>query len=302
MTPGSTRGRAPGSAEGPSGPGARAGSGGRAGSAGRSGSAARAGAGGRSGSGGERRWRLVRASSDAVPPSVRRFMRRARQRRLRAALPWALIGAVLALAGLVSWILLGTGVFAVRQVRVVGADLVTPAEVRAAAALPDGAPLARVDLAAARRRVAGLAPVARVTVSRKWPETVLIEVVERTPAAVVPQGTQFAVIDGTGVVFRRVPRRPAELPLVRVARPGRADPQTAAALQVLAVLTPTLREQLTEVVVEGPARIKVLLRGGRTVIWGDATSGETKARVATSLLSRKGDTIDVSAPDVVTVR
>ena len=36
--------------------------------------------------GGGRNWRLVRADTDAVPSSVRRFMARARQRRLRAAL------------------------------------------------------------------------------------------------------------------------------------------------------------------------------------------------------------------------
>jgi cell division protein FtsQ len=278
MTAGSGRGRTPGSPDGPSGPGARP------------------------VSGGARRWRLVRASTDAVPPSVRRFMRRARQRRLRAALPWALISAVLGLVALVSWVVLGTGVFGVRQVRVVGVNLVTPTEVRVAAALPEGAPLARVDLAAVRGRVGALAPVATVMVSREWPDTIVIEVVERTPTAVVPQGKRFAVVDRTGVVFQTLDRRPAELPLVRVASPGRDDAGTRAALEVLAVLTPQLREQLAEVAVEGPARIKVLLRGGRTVVWGDATSGDTKARVATSLLARKGNTIDVSAPDVVTVR
>jgi cell division protein FtsQ len=222
-------------------------------------------------------------------------MGRARQRRLRAALPWALIGAV-------TWIVLGTGVFGVREVRVAGATLVTPARVRAAAAIPDGLPLARVDLAAVRRQVGALAPVDRVMVSREWPHTILVEVVERTPVAVVPQGNQFAVIDGAGVVFQRLAQRPANLPLARVPTPGPGDAATKEALQVLGALTPQLRAQLTEVVVDGPAQIRVLLQGGRTVIWGDATSGDTKARVATALLSRKGNTIDVSAPEVVTIR
>ncbi|HEV7713849.1 MAG TPA: peptidase S33, partial [Asanoa sp.] len=43
-----------------------------------------------------RRWTLVRAGSDAMPSSVRRFMRRARRRRVRAALPWAVGAASLA--------------------------------------------------------------------------------------------------------------------------------------------------------------------------------------------------------------
>ena len=37
------------------------------------------------------------------------------------------------------------------------------------------------------------------------------------------------------------------------------------------------------------------------IVWGDAQQNETKALVATSLLGRPGRTIDVSAPDVVTV-
>ncbi|MER7474900.1 peptidase S33, partial [Micromonospora sp. NPDC000018] len=85
---------------------------------------------------------MVRAGSDAVPASTRRFMARARQRRMRAALPWAIAAGVLGLAGLVAWALLGTGLFGVREVRVEGAELVSAVQVRDAAAVPDGAPLA----------------------------------------------------------------------------------------------------------------------------------------------------------------
>ncbi|MFE9690027.1 cell division protein FtsQ/DivIB [Micromonospora sp. NPDC005806] len=247
-----------------------------------------------------RQWQLVRAGADAVPPSTRRFMARARQRRMRAALPWAVAAGVLAVAGLVAWTLLGTGLFGVREVRVVGAKLVTPVEVRDAAAVPDDAPLARVDLAAAARRVGALAPVERATVERDWPGTLVIRVVERTPVAAVPQGDRFAVIDRAGVVFRDLPRAPDGLPVVRVGKPAPDDPGTRAGLDVLAALSPRLRAELVAVDVAGLARITLRLREGRTVFWGDATRGPDKSKVATALLGRKADTIDVSAPDVVT--
>ncbi|SCE90554.1 cell division protein FtsQ [Micromonospora viridifaciens] len=249
-----------------------------------------------------RRWQLVRAGADAVPPSTRRFMARARQRRMRAALPWAATVAVLALAGLVAWTVLGTGLFGVREVRVVGAELVTPVEVREAAAVPDDAPLARVDLAATARRVGTLAPVERATVERDWPDALVIRVVERTPAAVVPQGDGYAVIDRTGVVFRTVPQAPDGLAVIRVPRPAPDDPGTRAGLEVLAALSPQLRAELVAVDVAGLARISLRLRDDRTVVWGDATRGAEKSKVATALLGRKADTIDVSAPDVVTFR
>ncbi|MDG4782800.1 FtsQ-type POTRA domain-containing protein [Micromonospora sp. WMMD961] len=249
-----------------------------------------------------RRWQLVRASRDAVPPSTRRFMARARQRRMRAALPWAVAAGVLALAGLVAWTVLGTGLFGVREVRVEGADLVTPVQVHDAVAVPDGVPLARVDLSAAARRVGGLAPVERATVSRDWPGTLVVRVTERTPVAAVPQGPGFALIDRHGVAFRTVDRRPAELPQVTVARPAADDPGTRAGLEVLVALTPQLRAEVVDVNVEGLARITLRLRGDRTVVWGDTTRGTDKARVATALLDEDTDRIDVSAPDVVTFR
>ncbi len=68
---------------------------------------------------------------------------------------------MLAVAGLVAWTVYGTGVFGVRDVRVVGADLVNAEQVRAAAAVPDRTPLARVDLDGIRTRVAALPAVER---------------------------------------------------------------------------------------------------------------------------------------------
>jgi cell division protein FtsQ len=300
MSPGSSRGRAGGPSPAGRGSGGR-GTGrsprGGPGAPARSGTA-RPGAG----RGTDRGWRLVRAGTDAVPPSVRRFTARARQRRLRAALPWTVLAGVLVLVLAGAGVVYGTSLFGFRTLRVVGATLVTPEQVREAVRLPDDVPLARVDLTAVQDRVAELPPVARVTVSRQWPSTLLVEVVERTPVAVVPQDRRFVVIDGSGVVFQTRRDRPSGLPLARLGTPGPADVATRGALTVLAALTPELRERLTEVVVAGPAQITLRLRGGRTVLWGDASRSDAKSQVASSLLAREGNTIDVRTPDVVTIR
>src|SRR5947207_8186893 len=99
---------------------------------------------------GPRSWRLVRARSDAIPASVRRFNERARQRRWRAARPWLVGAAGLALAGLAGWVVYGTPLLGVREVTVRGASLISADEVRAAARIPAGTPLASLDLGAAR--------------------------------------------------------------------------------------------------------------------------------------------------------
>jgi cell division protein FtsQ len=233
---------------------------------------------------------------------VRRFTQRARRRRVRAALPWLVGAALLALAGMLGWLVYGTPALGVDEVRVTGTDVLSADEVRAVADVPAGTPLARVDLDAVRRRVAGLPPVDRVAVRRDWPGTLLVEVQERVAVAAVPRDGRILLLDAAGVAYHAVADRPAHLPLVRLAAPGPGDPSTRAALSVLGALSDELDEQLTELVVDGPARIRLRLRQGREVIWGDATRNEAKAKVATVLLGRDGRTIDVSAPDVVTIR
>jgi cell division protein FtsQ len=230
-------------------------------------------------------------------------MARARQRRLRAALPWAVGAGVLLVVGLLTWMVYGTSVLGVRDVRIEGTGVLSPLQVQQAAAVPMSKPLARIDLSGVRARVEGLAPVERAIVSRSWPGTVVVKVIERQPVAAVPVGNQeFQLIDAEGVAYRTVERAPAGLPLAKLAAPGQGDVNTRSALTVLASLTPQLRTQLVTISVAGPARISLVLRKNRTVIWGDDTASGRKAQVATALLRQKGDTIDVSAPDVVTIR
>lgn len=254
-------------------------------------------------SSGPRAWRLVRARPDAVPTSVRRFNQRARRRRLRAAAPWLATAIVLAVGAGTGWLVLNTALLGVDRIKVEGAHLVSADQVRQAAAVPLGSPLARVDSRAVQRRVlAALPPVRTVRVRRGWPSTLVLQVVERTPVAVVPRDHGFVLVDADGVGYLTTPTRAPGLPLVKLANPAAGDATTRAALTVLAALTPRLRDGLGALVADAPTRIRLEMTDGRVVIWGDATENADKARVATSLLGRPGTTIDVSAPHVVTVR
>jgi cell division protein FtsQ len=249
-----------------------------------------------------RPWRLVRARRDAVPASVRLFSQRSRRRRLRAAMPWLIgLGVVAGLAA-AAGVVYATPLLGVAEVRVTGARLLSPGEVRAAAGVAPGTPLIRIDATAVRRRVGKLPPVARATVSRSWPRTLVVRVVERVPAATVPLRGRYAVVDRTGIVFDWVASRPPALPVLRVSAPGGDDPATRAGLTVLTALPRALREQLVDLVADAPARIRLELRDGRQIVWGDATENDAKVRVALALLPGDQPVIDVSAPTVIPTR
>jgi len=250
----------------------------------------------------ERRWKLVRARREAVPSSVRRLHHRGRRPSLGSLRWWLLVLLVVVTLGASGWLLYGTQVLAVRQVEVTGSVLVPPEQVQAVAGVVLGTPLARVDTAAVAAHVRSLPSVAAVDVSRSWPHTLVIEVTERIPLAVVPLSDRFAVIDGDGVVFNTVADRPSGVVLFRLATPGPTDPATHSALTVFAALTPPLRSTLVELVAESPDHIRLVLAEDRTIVWGDASRSDAKATVATALLANDAGTFDVSVPDVATTR
>ncbi len=210
----------------------------------------------------------------------------------------ALAVILLAVAG---WIGYGTSLLGVREITVSGSQIAGPDAVREAAAVAADTPLARVDTDEVADRVRALPSVAHVDVRRSWPHTLVIEVTERTAVAVVAGPDGFSVLSADGVVFNRVATPPAGTALLRLASPGPGDPSTVAALRVLAALSPRLRSELRELVAESPTGLVLNLTDGRVIRWGDAERSDIKAAVATALLDRPGQTIDVTIPDVATV-
>ncbi|GAA4254044.1 hypothetical protein GCM10022255_057200 [Dactylosporangium darangshiense] len=245
-----------------------------------------------------RGWRLVLAPRDA-PPSVRRFAKRARQRRLRAALPWLVVLGVIALLGAAAAVVYLTPALGVERIEVSGASTLDPDSVRRAAAVRDGTPLARLDLGAVERRVRALKPVREARVTARYPHTLVVAVVERTALAVVPKVGGFTLLDADGVAYLAVDAAPPGLPVIRVAQPEPGDATTTSALTVLAALPPALRSQMVALVAESPTRIRLELTDERLVIWGDATQNAAKVRVLQLSKIDPGHTLDVSAPGVV---
>jgi cell division protein FtsQ len=211
----------------------------------------------------------------------------------------AAVGVVL--LGAVLWVGAFSSVLGVRTVQVRGAGHVSEAEIEGAAAVPAGQPLLRLDTAAISRRVGAIPGIQHARVTRSWPGTVRIDVVERTPVAVVPRGALY-LVDGEGVLFQQVAAIPVGLPKLVVQNPGRDDPATRAALLVIDSLSPALRAAVQVVEAPTPDSVTLGLRDGRTVIWGGAADSPAKARALGPLLTRPGDTYDVSTPTVAVIR
>lgn len=247
-------------------------------------------------------------TADVSSSSARRFKRRRFSRRLLRLRPVLVLVAIALVVGAVVWVVGYSTVLDVRAVAVRGlpeASPLTQDEVVGAAAVGTGGPLAKVDVDAARERVlAKLPALASAEVTRSWPHTVSIEVVERTPVVVLSDGGSLQLVDATGVAFRTVPARPAELPVVTLSAWGATRaPTLASAAGVVAGLPPALKTKLLAVSARTADSVVLRLTGNVSVMWGSADESDKKARVLAALLKQGGaKEYDVSVPDLPTTK
>ncbi|MDA8291292.1 MAG: FtsQ-type POTRA domain-containing protein [Actinomycetota bacterium] len=231
--------------------------------------------------------------------AVAREAGRRRLRRLVVAL-----GVVSAVAGGIA--LAYSPVLGARDVTIVGAAHTPPAQVLAVTGLASHPPLLDVsdakDVAALER----LPWVARATVTRSFPSSVRVVIVERHPVAeVAAPGASYALVDSTGRVLEYTETRVPELALVtgvsRVPAPGsslgpRSDPAVAAA----GAVPVSLLGRVASVSVAAGGDVVLDLVGGVRVELGPATALREKMVSLATVLARVPlsgvRTIDVRVP------
>lgn len=161
-------------------------------------------------------------------------------------------------------------------------DAVVTDELRRAAdeAGSGKAPQALVDVSEIRRRLLGYGWVKDARVSRHLPDTLVIDIVERTPAALWQNDGRLALIDSEGVVLDRVQvDKMPDLPLL--IGPG-ANGQ-ARGLDLLIGSVPTLKSQLASATWVGGRRWDLNFQSGETVALPE---GEEAAKAALMKFAR----------------
>jgi cell division protein FtsQ len=124
------------------------------------------------------------------------------------------------------------------------------------------APQALVDAGAIRERLLRFGWVKDARVLRRLPDTLVIDIVERKPAALWQSQGQLALIDSEGIVLDRVPvDRMPDLPLL-IGPGANAQEQE---LSGLMAAVPTLKPQLASATWVGGRRWDLNFQSGETV-------------------------------------
>ena len=210
------------------------------------------------------------------------------------------------LAGLAVGEGVGKAGFTLRQVEITGNQRVSRLDIYNVAFNQPSMAMPLIDLAATRARIMQFGWIREARVSRRFPDTLVVQVIERTPAAIWQNGGRLQLIDADGVVLEpvRVESMP-DLPLLIGAGANRHIADLATLLEA----APRLRPQVHDASWVGDRRWDIRFTSGETLTLpeGADEAGRAIQRFALmdqqdSLLGRGFARIDMRDPRRAYVR
>jgi cell division protein FtsQ len=241
--------------------------------------------------------RVARDRKRFEKAEVRRFTRRARNRKIGFAVLAALLATVIGL-------ILGavySPILALRTITVDGTSRIGAAEVNSAVDGQIGTPLALLDYDAITEDLSVFPLIRSYVTEIVPPDTLRIHITERAPVGSVRIGDMYNLVDPAGIVVQQSAERIAGVPLLVVPGGDLAGPAFSSMVAVLLALPPETLAQVDSVSASTKDDVALVLTGvGQGVTWGSADDSERKARLLLALIGQtdpnQPGVFDVSAP------
>lgn len=203
------------------------------------------------------------------------------------------LGSVLQQAGL-----------SVRAITVTGRAHTGRAELLKALNVSRGSPILSIDLMAAHQRIVALPWVREARISRRLPDTIRLELIERIPVAIWQRGGEMVLVDRDGVsIAARDMREFGQLPLIV----GKGAPAGAQQLFAMLASEPRLQQRVAAAIRVGERRWNLRFHDGIDVRLPEQGAEDAWHKLALyeqtkGLLGRDIEIVDLRHPDRVVVR
>lgn len=226
--------------------------------------------------------------------------RRLAVRRRKAILVIALSGltAILTVAGVVS--IYQSDLFAIETVKVSGNDRLSDESVRETASIPEGETLLRLSTAEVEERIKRDPWVFDVTVSRRFPDTVIIDVEERVPVAMLDVGdSSFFFLDAYGYVLaRQIPDETVTAVVIRDVSGVEVTPGTRPdsdslqnAIEVWNGLSPRMRETVRAISAPSVGETALITQDGIEIFVGPSADIQKKEEIAREIMAEHAGSV-----------
>lgn len=190
-----------------------------------------------------------------------------------------------------------TDIFVTGRARIPAVELIAHLDIR------QNAPIFGVDITKAQQSLSEIAWIQDVTVTRRLPGTIYIDIKERVPAALWQYQKKLSVIDHTGrVLTSKNLRNYKDLPLVV----GENAPESVTEILKYLNAEPEIANEIESATRVGSRRWDLKLKNGKTVKLPERET-EYALRKLVSLQKKQGifekniATIDLRVPDQIVV-
>lgn len=207
---------------------------------------------------------------------------------------------LVAILAAVAWFI---PILKVESIEITGATRTDTELAEELSGISSGDNLLRIDATAAALAIADMPWVSSVTVNRKLPSTVEIDLSEREAAVFVNRadGDHIIDTDGLPIIIGAPPFGTIEVTGTREDDPD-VLPAVIEALNAINDYEPELKGQIAAI--DAPDRFDLLLRldDGREIYWGSSENNHDKAVALSAVIKREGQEWNISSPSMVTVR
>lgn len=206
-------------------------------------------------------------------------------KRRRRLLAWT-AAAVAAVLAVIMAVALYSPVLAVKNVVFEGNSLVATETLEATLAPLVGKPLPQVTDAQVSELLGPIVQVKSTRIQARPPSTLVVQLVERVPVALLKNGQEYVLVDQDGVQLgATADQAEASLPLIDGGRAVIGEATFQAMTAVLANLPQSILKQLANASASSPDAVELKLTDGRSVIWGSPSDMELKSQVLQALLN-----------------
>ena len=181
-----------------------------------------------------------------------------------------------------------------------GNEHVAAEDAEQASGVATGSNLVRLNAREAAQGVASLPWVESATVSRAFPSTVHISVVEHEAVAYVEDGGRTVLVDDKGKEF--VEDTPPAEAIQLTGNPESGSPEMQAAVDAVSALPAEVRTRVKTLEIEDTYSLTFVTDDDKTIFWGAAEDNANKAIAFEDVLQLEGDSWNISNPSLVTRR
>jgi cell division protein FtsQ len=217
--------------------------------------------------------------------------------------------AFVALLAALLWIYTSTGVLNVRNIEIKGNQKLDAGYLESLTGITSDTHLLKMDVKAVERALCSEPYIQSVSISRRFPATVILEIRERKPQGMIIQNGKYHLVDSSGYILESLAEMPQGMVEIRDMQvpllfPGKeiSGEDFTSAMSLRGSLPPEL-EEITEAVGYHQTEGLYIVSKGTKVIYGDTSDLSRKNLVVLLALRELVDNygaieyIDVSLPD-----